>query len=104
MYFCRSFSLIAALIFFLAAAVQLESQKTAGRRPPQSSAGPRSQDREGIGELQKNEITATMAMDVNNLLDLWSDDAVLLLPRHAPVIGKAALRSFLEGRRVEARL
>jgi len=37
-----------------------------------------------------------MAFDVNALLNLWTDDAVLLPPRHEPVIGKAALRRFLE--------
>ena len=80
----------------LTCAGQLWSQKTTSRKPPQSSVGPRAQDREGIADLQKHEITATMAMDVSNLLDLWTDDGVLLPPHRSPVVGKAALRSFLQ--------
>jgi ketosteroid isomerase-like protein len=37
-----------------------------------------------------------MAFDVDRMLDLWTSDGVLLPPRHEPVIGKAALRSFFE--------
>lgn len=86
----------AVLIFAVTGAVQLQSQRSSSRKPPHASEGPSVRDREGITELQSNEIKATMAMDVNNLLDLWTDDAVLLPPRHDPVVGKAALRRFLQ--------
>jgi uncharacterized protein (TIGR02246 family) len=91
----RSFLPAAILIFFLASAAQLGSQK----RPAPKPAPPpvtQAQDREGIAELQKRDIVASMAFDVNALLDLWTDDGVLLPPRHEPIAGKAALRRFLE--------
>lgn len=84
----------AMLTFILANSSQLGSQK----RPPQKPAQPaiQAQDREGIAALQKGEIAASMAFDVGAMLDLWTDDAVLLPPRHEPIIGKASLRRFLE--------
>lgn len=91
----HSFLPAAILIFFLASAVHLGSQKRPAHKPPQPPAT-QAQDREGIAALQKHEIAASMAFDVNALLDLWTDDAVLLPPRHDPIMGKAALRRLLE--------
>ncbi len=85
----------ATLIFLLASAPQLGSQKRPAHKPSQPPAT-QAQDREGIAALQKRDIMASMAFDVNALLDLWTDDAVLLPPRHEPIVGKAALRRFLE--------
>ena len=92
----RWFYFAAILIFVLANAPQLGSQK---RPAPKSSKPPsaaKEQDREGIEALQKRDIAASIAFDVNALLDLCTDDAVLLPPRHEPVVGKAAIRRFLE--------
>ena len=89
----RSFSAVAILIFFLIGVPPLGSQKRLASKSPQP---PPAQDREGIAELQKREIAAGMAFDVNALLELWTEDGVLLPPRHEPIIGKAALRRFLE--------
>jgi uncharacterized protein (TIGR02246 family) len=94
-----SFLAVATLVVVLATAAQLQSQKSSAHKPAQSSKPASAGDREGIAALQKNEIRATMAMDVNSLLDLWTDDAVLLPPRHEPVVGKAALRKFLQDRK-----
>ena len=90
-----SFAISATLFLFLATGVELHSQKTA-QKSSRSATSSRVQDREGIAELQKNEIKAMMAMDVSNLLDLWTDDAVLLAPRHEPIEGKRGLRRFLQ--------
>ena len=92
----RWFYLAAIVTLLLASTPQLGSQK---RPAPKSSKPPvaaKEQDREGIEALQKRDIAASIAFDVNALLDLWTDDAVLLPPRHEPVVGKAALRRFLE--------
>jgi ketosteroid isomerase-like protein len=64
---------------------------------PPSSA--KEQDREGIELLQKRDIAASMAFDVNQFLELWTDDAVLLPPRHKQIVGKPVLRKFMEERR-----
>jgi len=85
---------VATLSFILGIAAPLDSQKRPAQKPTQPAA--QAQDREGIAGLQKREIAATMAFDVNGLLDQWTDDAVLLPPRHEPVVGKAALRKILE--------
>ena len=90
----RSFYLVAIVIFFLTSAVPLGSQKRLAPKPPQAATV--AQDREGIQALQKRGVAASMAFDVNALLDLWTDDAVLLPPRHEPIVGKAALRRFFE--------
>jgi ketosteroid isomerase-like protein len=86
----RSFSVVAVLFFFLTHGPQLGSQK----RPHKPAT--EAQDREGIALLQKSTIAASMAFDVNALLDQWTDDAVLLPPRHEPIVGKAALRQFFQ--------
>jgi ketosteroid isomerase-like protein len=68
------------------------SQKRSTSKPPNAEK----EDREGIASLQKLEISASMGFNVNALLDLWTDNPVLLPPRHDPIVGKAALRRFLE--------
>jgi ketosteroid isomerase-like protein len=84
----------AALILVLMSPVPLGSQ----RRPEHPFRLPptQEQDREGIAALQKREIAATIAFDVNGLLDQWTDSGVLLAPHHQPIVGRAALRRFLE--------
>ena len=92
----RSFYLVAIVIFFLTSPAPLGSQK---RPAPKASKTSQAQDREGIAALQKRDIAASMAFDVNALLDLWTDDAVLLPPRRDPIVGKAALRRFFQEKR-----
>ena len=91
----RSF-LLAIVIFLLVSAPQLGSQKRPAQKTPQTTAT-QDQDREGIAAMQRGIIAASMAFDVNALLDQWTDDAVLLPPRHEPIIGKAAVRRFFQG-------
>jgi len=93
----RSF-LLAIVIFLLVSAPQLGSQKRPAQKTPRTSAT-QDQDREGIAAMQRGIIAASMAFDVNALLDQWTDDAVLLPPRHEPIIGKAALRRFFQGKK-----
>jgi len=88
----------AVLISFSTSPPQLGSQKRPAQRPAQPSAT-QAQAQEGIAALQKREITASIAFDVNAILDLWTDDGVLLPPRQEPMVGKAALRRFFEAKR-----
>lgn len=89
----RSLLAAAILMLLFSRPNPLQSQK---RSTPQLQSASKEQDREGIESLQKLEITATMAFNVNALLNLWTDNPVLLPPRHEAIMGKAALRRFLE--------
>jgi len=84
---------IIVLILFSTSVPRICSQK---RTPHKPSSATQAEAQEGIAVLQKNVIAASMAFDVSAMLDLWTDDAVLLAPRHEPIIGKAALREFFE--------
>jgi ketosteroid isomerase-like protein len=83
----------ATLVFLVASPAQLGSQKRSTSKSPSAS---KEQDREGIAALQKLEISASIGFNVDALLDLWIDNSVLLPPRHDPIVGKAALRRFVE--------
>lgn len=50
----------------------------------------------GIEALHQNDITATVARDPNALTALFDDDAVLLQPGIPPIIGKAAIKDFMQ--------
>src|SRR5207302_8953623 len=39
---------------------------------------------------------ASAGRDIDRILSYWTDDAVVLAPAFAPVIGKAALRGYVE--------
>ncbi len=68
-------------------------------QPTPSQTGAKRQfeeDQKAIGELQQREITAVMAIDINELLSTWADDGVLLPPNHAPVVGRDSLQRFFE--------
>jgi len=83
------------VLIFLANAAQIGSQKRPAQKPTQAPAT-QERDREGIAALQKGIIAASMAFNVSAMLDQWTDDAVLLAPRHEPIAGKAALRKLFE--------
>ena len=93
----RSLS-FALLLFAVIVVVPAESQKRTTQRPSQPSSA-QAQDRERIAMLQNSVIAASMGFNVNAMLDLWTEDAVLLPPRHDPVVGKAALRRFFEDKK-----
>src|SRR6516162_9723995 len=50
----------------------------------------------GIEKLHEDDITATIARDVDALTALWDDDAVLLQPGTPPIVGKAAFHDFVK--------
>jgi len=96
----RNALLFLALIWIVAAATAQGGSQTRRQRPPARpapSAPNIEQDKKDIGELQRRDIDASIALDVDKLLELRSDDVVYLPPQHAPVIGKEALRKYLTG-------
>ena len=55
-------------------------------------------DREGIAELHRGDVTATLSQDPDALAALWTRDGVLLGEGDRPVVGRAALRAaYAEG-------
>lgn len=50
----------------------------------------------GIKELHQKDIKASKAKDFDTLLSLWTDDGVLLEPGKTPVIGKEALKAYMD--------
>jgi uncharacterized protein (TIGR02246 family) len=50
----------------------------------------------GIKELHQKDIKASKARDFETLLSLWTDDGVLLEPGKKPIIGKEALRAYMD--------
>ena len=51
---------------------------------------------ESIEKLHQADVTATLARDINGLTALWEDDAVLLQPGQAPIVGRAAFHAFVK--------
>ena len=49
----------------------------------------------GIEELHNQDIEASKARDFDTLLSLWTDDGVLILPGAEPIIGREALKSYM---------
>jgi uncharacterized protein (TIGR02246 family) len=49
-----------------------------------------------IEELHRKDIEASKARDFKTLLSLWTDDGVLLEPGKAPVIGREAIKTYME--------
>ena len=50
----------------------------------------------GIEKLHKDDITATIARDVDALTALWDGDGVLLQPGTPPIVGKPAFHDFMK--------
>lgn len=87
------------LAFGVACFAQVKPQPKPKRTPaPSERASGRSlqEDQKAIAELQQRDITASIALDTDELLSLWADDGVLIPPEHAPVVGKDALRAFYD--------
>lgn len=53
-------------------------------------------DKQMIEELHKKDKTASIVNDLPALLSLWADDAVALPPSEDPIIGKDAIKAWLE--------
>lgn len=90
-------------LLLLAAAVlcaaQARPQRKTARPPSPAQQAAKQQfqeDQKAISELQQRDIAANIAFDVNELMSLWADDGVLLLPGRAPIVGRDALRRYYE--------
>jgi len=49
-----------------------------------------------IEELHRKDLEASKVKDFKTLLSLWEDDGVLLEPGRAPIIGKDAIKAYIE--------
>ncbi len=50
----------------------------------------------GIEELHRKDIAASKARDFKTLLSLWTEDGVLLLPGRKPIVGKEAIKAYMD--------
>jgi len=48
-----------------------------------------------IEKLHQADVAATSARDLEGLTGMWHEDAVLLPPGQAPVVGRAAFEKFV---------
>ncbi|MBZ5646720.1 MAG: SgcJ/EcaC family oxidoreductase [Acidobacteriia bacterium] len=96
-------SAIAVLVLTMLTAATPQTKRRPSRPVMEASATEQkaraAEDRAAIEELQRKDIAASMASDVDALLSLWTDDGVLLAPQHGPISGRAALRKFYEQQR-----
>lgn len=56
-------------------------------------------DMEKIEELHQTDMKASMAKDFDTLLDLWTDDGIMIRPGVEPIIGKKAITQTIESYR-----
>jgi ketosteroid isomerase-like protein len=49
----------------------------------------------GIEKLHQQDIAATVSSDVGQLVALWDNDGVLIGPGEKPLVGKAAIKTWL---------
>jgi uncharacterized protein (TIGR02246 family) len=49
-----------------------------------------------IEELHRKDIAASKTRDFETLLSLWTEDGVLLLPGGKPIVGKEALKAYMD--------
>jgi len=90
------------LILFLALSSTLLFAQRATKKTPQRSAANaeeaqarEQEDREGIEKLRQKEIQASIAYDIDAVSNLWTDDIVVIPPKHAPIQGRAAYKQYL---------
>ena len=57
---------------------------------------PRHEVPAGIEKLHQADVAATLARDIDGLTTLWDDEAVLLQPGQAPIVGRVAFREFVK--------
>jgi uncharacterized protein (TIGR02246 family) len=50
----------------------------------------------GIEAAHRRDVAATLTQDPAQLLDLWTDDGVLIGEGNAPIVGKAAIQSQMK--------
>ena len=51
---------------------------------------------EGIKKLHETDMAASKTQDIETLIDLWTDDGVLLEPGQEPIKGKEAIRAYMK--------
>lgn len=82
------------------AAAQRPAQKRAAPRPPAKAAEAQratteAEDRQAIEELHQDDITGSLAFDIDKLTNILDDDVVSLPPNSKPIVGKSANHELL---------
>ncbi len=87
-------ALIAAFLLDWAPTAMPQSRRAhpAGK-PAQPSL---EQDQKAIEQLHQRDIAASIALDVDSLLAIRTDDIVYLVPGHPPIVGQDAVRKYMQ--------
>ena len=89
------FALVSLLLLVLAA-VAVAQQPRRARSNTAPAQHNLAEDQKAIAELQRRDIEANIAVDTEKLLALRTDDVVYLVPANPPLVGKEAVRKYLE--------
>jgi uncharacterized protein (TIGR02246 family) len=81
------------IISFAAASAQ---QPRRSHAPSPAAQHNLEEDQKAIADLQRRDIDANIAVDTEKLLALRTDDVVYLVPGRPPLVGKDAVRKYLE--------
>ena len=91
---------ISLILLALATAAPAQQPRRSRAAAP-ASQSKLEEDKKAIAELQRRDIEANIAVDTDKLLELRTDDVVYLVPGRPPLVGKDAVRKYLEGIRQE---
>lgn len=93
----RRYVLAVLTVPFLVALGCQPSAQSPGSADAVEPAGPTAaEDRQAIDAVRDSEVETFGAGDIDAILDLFTEDAVLMPPGEAPVVGRAAQRLWLE--------
>ena len=85
---------VAFVIISFAAASAQQSRRS--HAPSPAAQHNLEEDQKAIADLQRRDIDANIAVDTEKLLALRTDDVVYLVPGRPPLVGKDAVRKYLE--------
>ncbi len=77
-------------------ALVLPALPQARRSRPAAQQPPSEEDRKAIDDLQSRDILANIALDTDKIMALRTDNVVYLVPGRAPLVGRQAVRDYLE--------
>lgn len=90
----------ALLLVTMTSAGQRTTKKPAPRPQTKAAEAQRpateAEDREAIEQLHQDDITGSLAFDVDKLTGTWDDQIVSMPPNAKPIAGKAANHDFLQ--------
>jgi ketosteroid isomerase-like protein len=104
----RLFTILSVILLLIAVS---EAQRSAPKKAaPRAKAAAvaeqqrqttQAEDREAIEQLHQDDITGSLALDVDKLVGIWDDEIVAMPPNSKPIVGKEANREYLVSQRKE---